>query len=188
MDIITLLLIAVGLAMDAFSVSVTDGIILKNLKVKQAAKISLYFGAFQFGMLYLGYLLGGTFASYISAFDHWIAFVLLMLIGGKMFYEAVFSKEEEKEDIKNPLSNKTLTVLAIATSIDALAVGVSFAAMSVDIVFAASVVGIVAFVFSFGGTYIGNKCGNLFGNKSEIIGGVVLMGIGVKILIEHLFF
>ncbi len=190
MDIISLLFIAVGLAMDAFSVAVTDGIILKRIKIRNALKIGLYFGIFQFGMLYIGNLLGSAFASYITAVDHWIAFGLLFVIGGKMLVDAIREDncDENFDETKNPLSDKTLVVLAIATSIDALAVGVSFAAMAVEIVFASSVVGIVAFAFSFAGVYIGNKCGNLFGNKSEILGGVVLIGIGVKILVEHLFF
>ena len=186
MDIVTLLFIAVGLAMDAFSVAITDGITIKKVKLANALKIALFFGAFQFGMLYLGNLLGSTFEKYIVAVDHWIAFVLLMFIGGKMFFDAI--KGDEEEECENPLSFKTLTVLAIATSIDALAVGVSIVTMTESILFAASVVGIVAFLFSFAGVYIGNKCGDLFGNKAEIIGGIVLMGIGVKILIEHLFF
>ena len=185
MDIVTLLFIAVGLAMDAFSVAITDGITIKKVKIVNAFKIALFFGVFQFGMLYLGNLLGSTLANYIRAVDHWIAFFLLMFIGGKMFFDAIKGDEEVHE---NPLSFKTLTVLAIATSIDALAVGVSVGSMTENILFAASVVGIVAFLFSFAGVYIGNKCGDLFGNKAEIVGGIVLMGIGVKILIEHLFF
>ena len=191
MDFITLLFIAVGLAMDAFSVSVTDGIVLKKIKVSNALKVALFFGVFQFGMLFIGYLLGSAFEKYISSIDHWVAFVLLMIIGGKMFFEALFEKDnqEDFEKKENPLDNKVLTVLAIATSIDALAVGISFAAMkNTGILFSASVVGIVAFLFSFFGMYIGNKCGNLFGSKSEIAGGIVLMGIGIKILVEHLFF
>ena len=194
MDIISLLFISVGLAMDAFSVAVTDGIILKHIKIRNALKIALYFGIFQFGMLFLGDMLGSVFAGFIKSVDHWIAFVLLSVIGGKMIYDAM--SEEEEENHANPLSDKTLVVLAIATSIDALAVGISFAAMGdcgfttqlSDALFASGVVGVVAFLFSFVGVYIGNKCGNLFGNKSEIFGGIVLVGIGVKILVEHLFF
>ena len=189
MDFVTLLFVAVGLAMDAFSVAVTDGIVIKKVRAVNALKIALFFGIFQFGMLFIGYLLGSAFASYISKIDHWVAFFLLIIIGGKMFFVSLFEnkgKEEGKKE-ENPLDNKVLTVLAIATSIDALAVGVSFAAMNIGIMFSASVVGIVAFIFSFAGLYIGNKFGNLFGNKSEIIGGIVLMGIGIKILIEHLF-
>ena len=186
MDIVTLLFIAVGLAMDAFSVAITDGITIKKIKLANALKIAMFFGVFQFGMLYVGNLLGSAFEKYIVAVDHWIAFVLLMFIGGKMFFDAI--KCDEDEECENPLSFKTLTVLAIATSIDALAVGVSIVTMTESVLFAASIVGIVAFLFSFAGVYIGNKCGDLFGNKAEIIGGIVLMGIGVKILVEHLFF
>lgn len=187
MDIVTLLFIAVGLAMDAFSVAITDGITIKKVKMVNALKIALFFGVFQFGMLYIGNLLGSTFSKYIEAVDHWVAFILLFIIGGKMFIDAI-KGEEEEEVSENPLGFKTLTVLAIATSIDALAVGVSIVTMTKSILFASSVVGIVAFLFSFAGVYIGNKCGDLFGRKAEIAGGIVLMGIGVKILIEHLFF
>ena len=189
MDFITLFFTAVGLAMDAFSVSVTDGILLKKIKVSYALKIGLFFGVFQFGMLYLGFLFGSAFSKYITAFDHWVAFFLLALIGGKMIVDAVKNKDEDDfSDEKNPLGFKTLTVLAIATSIDALAVGISFAAINTNVLFCASVVGIIAFLLSFFGVYIGNKCGNVFGNKAEIVGGGVLVFIGVKILVEHLFF
>lgn len=187
MDIITLLLIAIGLAMDAFSVAISNGTTIKELKFSDALKIGLFFGIFQFGMLYIGNVLGGAFAKYIIAVDHWIAFFLLAFIGGKMFYEAIWGEEEETDGEKS-LYFKTLTILAIATSIDALAVGVSLATITKNIIFDASIVGIVAFTFSFVGIYIGNKCGNLFGRKAEIVGGIVLMGIGVKILLEHLFF
>ncbi len=186
MDIVTLLLIAIGLAMDAFSVAISNGTTIKKLKFTDALKIGLFFGIFQFGMLYIGNVLGGAFAKYIIAVDHWIAFFLLAFIGGKMFYEAVWG-EEEIENNKS-LDFKTLTILAIATSIDSLAVGVSLATITKNIIFDATVVGIIAFMFSFAGVYIGNKCGNLFGRKAEIVGGIVLVGIGVKILIEHLFF
>ena len=187
MDIVTLLFIAIGLAMDAFSVAISNGITIKKLRITDGLKIGLFFGVFQFGMLYVGNVLGGAFEQYIIKVDHWIAFFLLMFIGGKMYYEAVWGEEEEIDESK-PLDFKTLTILAIATSIDALAVGVSLATITKNILFDASIVGIVAFIFSFVGVYIGNKCGNLFGRKAEIAGGIVLMGIGIKILIEHLFF
>ena len=189
MDFITLFFTSVGLAMDAFSVSVTDGILLKRIKVSYALKIGLFFGVFQFGMLYLGFLFGSAFSKFITAFDHWVAFFLLAFIGAKMIADAVNGKEDgDYTEQKNPLGLKTLTVLAIATSIDALAVGISFAAINTNILFCASVVGIVAFFLSFIGVYIGNKCGNIFENKAEIVGGGVLIFIGIKILIEHLFF
>lgn len=186
MDIISIVLIGIGLAMDAFSVSVTDGIVLKKPTVYQAGKIALFFGAFQFMMPCLGYLLGSAFAQYIEAFDHWIAFILLGFIGGKMVYESLTEKEES--EIKNPLSFMTLLVLAIATSIDALAVGVTFATISVPVLSASAIIGVVTFFISFAGVYIGSRFGNLFGNKAEIAGGLVLIGIGIKILVEHFFF
>lgn len=198
MDIISVFFIAVALAMDAFSVSITSGMILKKPHGGAMFKIGLFFGVFQFVMPCLGYLLGSAFSVLISAFDHWIAFILLAFIGGKMIYEALSEKDEE-ENIKNPLDNKLLTMLAIATSIDALAVGVTFATMGMGVVSpctlaqtallqASGIIGVVAFVISAAGVYIGGKCGNLFGNKAEILGGVVLVGIGLKILAEHLFF
>lgn len=188
MDIISILLIGVGLAMDAFSVSVTDGIFLKKPTVLQATKIAFFFGMFQFIMPCIGYLLGSAFASYIQAFDHWIAFVLLAFIGGKMLIEAMNEKDEDEKEIKNPLSFTTLFVLAVATSIDALAVGVTFATINVPLIFASTLIGIVTFIISFAGVFLGSCCGNLFGNKAEIVGGLVLIGIGLKIFIEHMFF
>ena len=188
MDIISILLIGVGLAMDAFSVSVTDGIVLKKPTFLQAAKIAFFFGIFQFLMPCIGYLLGSAFASYIKTFDHWIAFVLLAFIGGKMLIEAVGEKDEDEKEIKNPLSFMTLLVLAVATSIDALAVGVTFATIDVPLIFAATLIGIVTFIISLAGVYLGSRFGNLFGNKAEIVGGLVLIGIGLKIFIEHMFF
>lgn len=187
MDIYSIILIGIGLAMDAFSVSVTEGIVLKRPRLKDAAKIALFFGGFQFIMPCIGYFLGSAFAKYITAFDHIIAFVLLGFIGGKMIYEAVSEKDEDAE-IKNPLSLKTLLILAIATSIDALAVGVTFATINVPIVYASVIIGILTYLISAVGVYVGAKFGNLLGKKAEIAGGLVLIGIGIKILIEHLFF
>ena len=189
MDIISIFLVGIGLAMDAFSVSVTEGIILKKPKLSEICKIALFFGGFQLLMPCIGYLLGSAFAQYITAFDHYIAFVLLGFIGGKMLYEAL-TENDEDEEIKNPISFKTLTILAIATSIDALAVGVTFATvpMVIHISLASALIGVITYAISAGGVYIGSKCGNLLGNKAEILGGIVLIGIGIKILVEHLFF
>lgn len=190
MDIISVLLTGVGLAMDAFSVAVTDGITLKKPKLSGVIKIALFFGAFQFLMPCLGFFCCSAFSKLVEAFAPWIAFVLLAFIGGKMIFEAVCEKEE-CEEIKNPLSFATLTVLAIATSIDALAVGVVFATelMTLPVVLlSAGLIGIVTFIISFAGVYIGAKCGNLLGNKAEIAGGLVLVGIGIKILLEYLLF
>ena len=187
MGIYTIILIGIGLAMDAFSVSVTDGIVLGRPQLKQAGKIAFFFGFFQFLMPVLGFLLGSAFAKFITAFDHWVAFGLLAFIGGKMIWEA-FHEEDECNCNKNPLEIYTLFILAIATSIDALAVGITFATMSVSVLFASTIIGILTFFICLLGVYMGSWCGNLLGNKAEVIGGLVLFGIGVKILIEHLFF
>lgn len=187
MDIYTILFIGWGLAMDAFSVSVTDGIVLKKPRFFQAGKISFFFGAFQFLMPCIGFLLGSAFAKYITAFDHWVAFALLAFIGGKMIWEA-FHENNECNTVKNPLDTYTLFILAIATSIDALAVGVTFATMAVSVLFASAIIGIMTFFICLFGVYLGSWCGNLLGNKAEITGGLVLIAIGAKILIEHLFF
>lgn len=187
MGIYTIIIIGIGLAMDAFSVSVTDGIILKKPSLWGASKIALFFGGFQFMMPVLGYLLGSAFARYITAFDHWIAFVLLGFIGAKMIWEAIHD-DDECNEIKNPLDTYTLFILAIATSIDALAVGVTFATMAVSVIFASTIIGIITFFICLLGVCLGSWCGNRLGNKAEIVGGLVLIGIGIKILIEHLFF
>ena len=187
MDIITIFLIGIGLAMDALSVSITDGIVLKKPRFSQAFKISLFFGGFQFLMPVLGYLLGSAFARYITAFDHWIAFCLLAFIGAKMIWEALH-EDEGCDEVKNPLDTYTLFILGIATSIDALAVGITFATMAVSVLFASTLIGIITFVICLLGVYLGSWFGNLLGNKAEITGGLVLIGIGLKILIEHLFF
>lgn len=188
MDIYTILLIAMSLAMDAFSVSVTDGIVLGKPKFHQVGKIALFFGFFQFLMPVLGYLLGSAFASYIKAFDHWVAFGLLAVIGGKMIWDALFEKDECSENHKNPLDIYTLFILAIATSIDALAIGITFATMSVNLLFASTIIGALTFFICLFGVYLGSWCGNVLGNKADLAGGIVLVGIGIKILIEHLFF
>lgn len=190
MDIITLLLTSLGLAADAFSVALSSGIFIKDFKLSYALKIGLFFGVFQFLMPCIGWLSGSGFSDIIGRFAPWIAFILLGFIGAKMIWEAFSEKEQE---ICGPLNNKLLTLLAIATSIDALAVGITFAAM--DFGFAAGgigaaavpsslVIGVVAFAMSTVGVYIGHKSGNLFGNKAEIAGGLVLIAIGIKILAE----
>lgn len=186
MDLITILLIGVGLAMDAFSVSITSGIVLKKPTFLQGAKISFFFGLFQFLMPCIGYLLASSFSKYITAFDHWIAFVLLVFIGGKMLFEAF--EEKDEEEIKNPLSLSTLLILSIATSIDALAVGVTFATMAVSVISASAIIGAVTFLICMAGVFLGKSFGSRLGNRAEIAGGAVLILIGIKILAEHLFF
>lgn len=185
---VSLFMLAVGLAMDAFSVALTDGMIIPNVKLRSALKIGLFFGVFQAVMPCIGYLLGKGFLRYIQSIDHWIAFVLLSLIGVNMIREAVTKQEETQALDKDPLDNKVLLVLAVATSIDALAAGVTLITIPIPILVCALVIGAVSFVLSVFGVYLGKKCGNLFGNKAEIAGGIVLILIGIKILIEHLFF
>lgn len=185
--IIEAIFLGIGLAMDAFSVSVSDGIMLGRARLSQAGKIALFFGAFQFIMPVLGYIAGSTFAGIIEAFDHWVAFVLLAFIGGKMIFEA-FSGDKENESLSDPLGLKTLFILAVATSIDALAVGVTFATIAAPVLISSAIIGVVTFIISASGVMLGSKFGDLFGNKAEIAGGAILVLIGAKILIEHLFF
>lgn len=184
MEWISLLLLAIALAMDAFGVSITDGIIIKKIRVRDAVKIGLFFGAFQFIMPLIGSFLASIAEKYIEAFDHWIAFGLLLFLGARMIIEA-FKKENEIP--KNPLGVHTLFLMAIATSIDALAAGVTLPAVtSIPITVCSLVIGIVAFVFSFCGIFIGSKSGDILGEKAEIFGGIMLIFIGTKTLIEHL--
>jgi putative Mn2+ efflux pump MntP len=186
MSLLNLTLIALGLSMDAFAVAVASGLAIKNLKVRHALLIATFFGGFQALMPTLGWLAGRAFRSVVQGVDHWIAFTLLTLIGGKMIYEAL--KFDKAENPDNPLNILVLLVLAIATSIDALAVGVAFALLDVAIVFSVLVIGAVTFILSILGVYIGDYCGHFFEKKIEIIGGLTLIGIGLKILIEHLWF
>ena len=186
MGLLELILIAIGLSMDAFAVSISSAMTIDKLRYRDAAKFGIFFGAFQALMPLTGYLAGKTFSQYIVALDHWVAFILLGFIGGKMLYEAIKGEEEETAD--NPLSFKVLLVLAIATSIDALAVGVTFAFMQINILSSVLLIGLITFVISTVGALIGKKAGNLLGHRAEIAGGIILILIGAKILIEHLFF
>ena len=186
---IELLLIGIGLSMDAFAVSICKGLAMRKVNKKQALVIGLFFGGFQAFMPFLGWFLGMQFEKYIKAFDHWIGFVLLVFIGGKMVIEAVKERHSHEEEIKEmdpPLDLKEMLVLAIATSIDALAVGISFAALGTPIVCSIIIIGITTFVISIGGVYIGNFFGSRFKNDAEIVGGLILVAIGIKILVEHM--
>lgn len=184
MSIISILMIGLGLAMDALAVSITIGINSnKKSKIKMAFKAALFFGSFQAIMPFIGWAVGRNFTKYIEMMDHWIAFILLAIIGGKMICEALKGEESEEE---KTYSNKTLLILAIATSIDALAVGISFAFLNVNILLAILIIGVVTFVLSFIAVYVGEKLGEMFKSRAEIFGGVVLILIGLKILIEHL--
>lgn len=184
MDIITIVLIAFGLAMDAFAVSITSGITIKNLKINHALRIAGFFGSFQAFMPFIGWLAGLSLIDYISGIDHWIAFGLLAFIGCKMIYESTRLKPNDKNT--NPLNFYVLLLLSIATSIDALAVGVSFAFLQIAIATPIIIIGTITFALSFLGVFIGDKSGHLFENKIEIAGGIVLIAIGTKILLEHL--
>lgn len=184
MDTITVLFIALGLAMDAFAVSITSGFTVRKLKIHYALKIALFFGLFQAIMPLLGWAAGFGLRDFISSIDHWIAFVLLTAIGIKMIYESRIIKEEEREVII--LSIYALLLLSIATSIDAFVVGFSLSAINVSIINPALIIGIVTFFLSLLGVFIGNRFGHLFESKIEIAGGVILIGIGIKILLEHL--
>lgn len=185
MDIIEIFFIGVGLAMDAFSVSVCKGLSMKKLDIKKALIIAIYFGVFQGIMPLIGYFLGSTFESLISEIDHWIAFALLEFIGINMIREAF---GDENKNANDKVDFKTMIILAVATSIDALTVGVTFAFFNVNILLAAFIIAIVTFALSLVGVKIGNRFGNKYESKAEIMGGIILAFMGLKILIEHLFF
>ena len=178
-----LLVLAVGLSMDAFAVSVCKGLSIRALMPRHAAAVGLWFGAFQALMPAVGWLLGAAFADRIASVDHWIAFVLLALIGGNMLREALSGGEEDCDPSLAPL---TMLLLAVATSIDALAVGVTFAFLRVDILPAVSLIGVCTFVISAAGVKIGNVFGARYKTRAEAFGGAVLVLIGLKILLEHL--
>ena len=186
MGILEILLIAIGLAMDAFAVSICKGLSMKKMNWKKAENFTdfrLPFGVFQALMPVIGYYLGTTFESLVTKVDHWIAFILLALIGGKMLKEAFDNNSEGYNDSVN---FKTMVILAIATSIDALAVGITFAFLQTNIVLAAILIGLVTFILSVIGVKIGNQFGIKYEKRAEIIGGIILILIGIKILLEHL--
>ncbi len=185
MGLIELFLIAVGLSMDAFAVSVCKGLAMPKCTFKKAAIVGLWFGGFQALMPAIGYILGAQFQETIASIDHWIAFVLLALIGGNMIHEALDNDEEEADA---SLDVKPMFLLAVATSIDALAIGITFAFLKVNIIPAVCFIGIVTFIISFAGVKIGNVFGARYKNKAEIVGGVILILLGLKILLEHLGF
>ena len=185
MGLIELFLIAVGLSMDAFAVSVCKGLAMPKCTFKKAAIVGLWFGGFQALMPAIGYILGAQFQEAIASIDHWIAFVLLALIGGNMIHEALDNDEEEADA---SLDVKTMFLLAVATSIDALAIGITFAFLKVNIIPAVCFIGSVTFIISFAGVKIGNVFGARYKNKAEIVGGVILILLGLKILLEHLAF
>ena len=172
MGIISILLIAVGLAMDSLAVSISGGIVMRPFCMRQSLRLAFTMGIFQGGMTLFGWLMGVSFSSYITTFDHWIAFILLGFLGGKMIYESF----REEETTISSFSTKTLLTLGVATSIDALAVGVSMAFLKTSIYFPAFLIGVIC----------GYRFGKIKGINVELFGGIILIGIGIKILIEHL--
>ena len=187
MGFVELLLLAIGLSMDAFAVSVCKGLCMKRLNLRQATVVALFFGGFQGLMPLLGWALGTQFEQFITPVDHWIAFVLLALIGGKMLWDAFHEDDEELScPADGKLDLRELVMLAIATSIDALAVGITFAFLGVNIWVAITIIGVTTFVLSLVGVVVGNQFGSRFEKPVTIAGGIVLILIGLKILIEHL--
>lgn len=184
MGIIEILLLGISLSMDAFAVSICKGLSMKKVNWKKAIIIGLYFGIFQALMPAIGYFLGSSFENYVISIDHWIAFILLVSIGGNMIIGAFSKQEIEKCDDK--VNFKTMIVLAIATSIDALAVGITLAFLCVNLLLSISLIGLTTFIISLIGVKIGNKCGKNYEKKAQIYGGLVLIFIGLKILVEHI--
>jgi putative Mn2+ efflux pump MntP len=187
MNLLSIFLIAIGLAMDAFAVSIACGVSIKSLNIRHILLISGAFGFFQGFMPLVGWFAGMGFRDLIASFDHWVAFGLLLVVGVKMIYES-FALSEEAPESDIALNASRLLLLSIATSIDALAVGLTFACLEVEIITPALIIGLVTLVLSMIGVVIGDKIGHLFEGKIEFVGGVVLIGIGTKILFDHLGF
>ena len=183
MGIIEIILLAIGLSMDAFAVAICKGLAMEKVSIKKVAIVGAWFGGFQALMPLIGFLLGVSFKDYIVAIDHWISFVLLSLIGFNMIKESL-SKDEDEEN--SSLAFKLMLVLAVATSIDALAVGVTFAFLQVNVVLAVIIIGVTTFILSSIGVKIGNVFGARYKSKAEFAGGLILILLGVKILLEHL--
>lgn len=186
MGVLDIILVALGLSMDAFAVAICKGLCMKQLNIKQALIIALSFGVFQAGMPLIGWTLGRQFAPIITSVDHWIAFGLLFIIGLKMLWEARQDEESECPAEGLSLKVKELLMLSLATSIDALAVGITFAFLNVNIGGASVGIGLITFAFAFFGVWVGYRFGARLEKTASIVGGVVLIGIGTKILLEHL--
>lgn len=184
MDLLTIIAIAVALSMDAFAVSVASGIAIKHLRIHHALRIALFFGGFQAIMPLIGWLAGRSVSELISPWDHWVAFALLVFIGARMIYESFRMEAAGKPT--DPLNIYVLLVLSVATSLDALAVGFSFAFLKVAIVMPVIIIGLVTFALSLVGVAVGGRLGHFFEKKIEAVGGLVLIAIGVKVLIDHI--
>ena len=183
MELFEIILIGIGLAMDAFAVSICKGLSMQKINLKNSIIIALYFGLFQAIMPALGFFLGSAFSTFVVQVDHWIAFILLAIIGGNMIKE---SKDDELEKKNDKVNFKTMSILALATSIDAFAIGVTFAFFEVNLIISITIIGLITFILSFLGVIIGNRFGDKFQNKAELVGGIILIIIGLKILLEHL--
>jgi putative Mn2+ efflux pump MntP len=183
MSILELIIIGFGLAMDAFAVSVGKGLTLNRVEPRHALKAGVWFGGFQALMPIIGYLLGQSFSSIVVSIDHWIAFGLLVLIGLNMIREAIWGEEESQD---SNFGVRHMFIMAVATSIDALAVGISMAFLGINIWLAATIIGVITFLLSASGIYLGRTVGGKLGDKAGILGGIVLIAIGIKILVEHL--
>ncbi|MFA7359638.1 MAG: manganese efflux pump MntP family protein [Candidatus Kapaibacterium sp.] len=184
MSFVEIVLIAIGLAMDAFAVSVGAGTLSVMNDRRSALRLSFHFGLFQFFMPVIGWFLGTSVRHYVESIDHWVAFVLLAYIGIKMIHESIQKEDSRKE---NPSKGRNLVILSLATSIDALAVGFTFALLSVNIWYASATIGIITAALCAGGVWVGSRLGMRLGKIMEVVGGIILMVIGTKILIEHLY-
>ncbi len=180
----TILFIAVGLAMDAFAVSIVTGSVYRELRIRHVLRMAVFFGGFQALMPVIGFLAGLGLKGYVTASDHWIAFALLCFVGGKMIYESFRIESAQKH--QDPSSLLILLALSVATSIDALAVGITLSLLAASIALAVTIIGLVTFGLSYAGVAIGKRFGHFFESKIEIAGGIILIAIGLKILIEHL--
>ena len=186
MGMLELILLAVGLSMDAFSVSVCKGLAMRRVNARTTLALALAFGAFQAGMPVVGWALGSQFLLLIEPVDHWIAFVLLAIIGTNMIREAIGGEDDAEDEDASHIDLRELLMLAIATSIDALTVGIAFASLSVNIVASVTLIGVITFAFSVAGVHIGHAFGMRFQAPAQIAGGIILILIGTKVLLEHL--
>ncbi len=185
MDILTLLGIAVALAMDAFAVALAAGVVLERITGRHLFRFGFHFGLFQAMMPILGWLAGLTVKDWIEAYDHWVAFLLLAFVGGKMIHEALAENEDDEETTRDPTRGLTMVMLSVATSIDALAIGLTLGMLGVSIWMPAAVIGVICGILTTAGMLLGSRVGSIWGQRVEVIGGLVLCGIGLKILLEH---
>ena len=186
MDLLFLILIGIGLSIDSLAVSVTTGAYTKDIKLKYVLKTALFMAIFQGAMPLIGWLIGSSFKNVVESYDHWIAFILLLVIGVKLIYDGLTESSEDKSRL-DMTKNTVLAGMALATSIDALIIGIGFGFIDINIWLAIFIIGVTTFLFSFFGVYIGEKIGNKINTGIEVVGGLVLIGLGVKILIEHIY-